>query len=202
MLLANLMLSRDGNMLRKSLIITFNTVATLVALATPSFAFNFGFTFDNALNGGGSVTGIIRGLDEGTGAATSVEVLSNTTGLGIGEYVGSPLTNTWTVLGGDIVAFDFLSAGVLNSAPAVQDALLFLDSTPLSGASFRAGITPSPGPFVTGSGFVSTADIGLTFTRLDDDTEAIPEPLSVLGTLAAVGMGVAMKRKHSEADNC
>jgi len=167
--------------------------------AMPAAAINFGFSFNNELNGGGAVTGIIRGLDEGTGAASSVEVLSNTTGLGIGEYIGSPLTNSWTVSGGDIIAFDFLSAGVLNTPPAVTDALLFFDSTELSGASFRAGIAPSPGPFVTGSGFVSTGDIDLTFTRLEDDdnTETVPEPTSLLGFLAigAVVTGKALKRK-------
>ncbi len=168
-------------------------------LATPAAAINFSFSFENELNGGGSVTGIIRGLEEGTSAATSVEVLSNTTGLGIGEYIGSPLLNSWTVLGDDIIAFDFLSAGVLNTAPAVTDALLFLDSSELSGATFRAGIAPSPGPFITGSGFVSTEDIGLTFTRLEDDVESVPEPTSILGllTIGAAITGGALKRKQA-----
>ena len=163
----------------------------------PAMAISFNFSFNNDLNGGGTVTGIIRGLDEGTGAASSVEVLTNTTGLGIGEYVGSPLTNSWTVLGGEIVAFDFLSAGVLNSPPAVTDALLFFDSTVLSGASFRAGVAPSPGPFVTGSGFVSTDDIGLTFTKVDE--VSVPEPASMLGLLAvgAVAAGGALKKRVS-----
>ncbi|MBE9129225.1 MULTISPECIES: hypothetical protein [unclassified Coleofasciculus] len=56
-------------------------------LAMPAAAIDFGFSFENALNGNGTVTGLIRGLEEGTGAATSVEVLSNTAGFGIGEYV-------------------------------------------------------------------------------------------------------------------
>ncbi|NES85964.1 MAG: hypothetical protein F6K10_33825 [Moorea sp. SIO2B7] len=160
-------------------------------LAMPATALNFGFSFDNELNGGGSVTGIIRGLDEGTGAASSVEILTNITGLGIGEYVGSPLVNNWTVSGGDIIAFDFLSAGVLNSPPAVTDAWLFLDSTELSGASFRAGVAPSPGPFVSDSGFVSTEDIGLTFTQLEDEIESVPEPTSVL-SLLTIGAAIAI----------
>ncbi|MBE7384754.1 MAG: PEP-CTERM sorting domain-containing protein [Leptolyngbya sp. SIO1E4] len=166
----------------------------------PAMAIDFNFNFDNALNGGGTVTGVIRGLEEGTGAATSVEVLSNTTGLGIGEYVGNPLTNSWTVLGGEIVAFDFLSAGVLNTPPAVTDALLFFDSTELSGASFRAGVAPSPGPFVTGSGFVSTEDIGLTFTRFDEEPESVPEPASMLGllTIGATVVGGALKKKTAQ----
>lgn len=187
-------------MLKQSAIAILGATPVLLTFAAPAAALDFGFSFNNELNGGGAVTGIIRGLEEGTGAATSVEILSNTTGLGIGEYIGSPLTNSWTVLGGDIVAFDFLSAGVLNSPPAVTDALLFFDSTELSGATFRAGIAPSPGPFVTGSGFVSTEDIGLTFTQLEDETESTPEPASILGILAVAGMGMGMKRKLANAE--
>ncbi|NEO79679.1 PEP-CTERM sorting domain-containing protein [Moorena sp. SIO4G3] len=175
------------------------SIAGTTLLAMPATAINFGFSFGNELNGGGTVTGIIRGLDEGIGAATSVEILSNTTGLGIGEYVGNPLINTWTVLGGNIVAFNFLSAGVINTSPAVTDALLFFNSTELSGASFRAGVAPSPGQFVTGSGFVSTEDIGLTFTQLEDDVQSVPEPTSILGLLAigATVTGTALKRKSA-----
>lgn len=164
-------------------------------LSTSVMAANFSFSFNNELNGGGAVTGIIRGLDEGTGAATSVEVLSNTTGLGIGEYVGSPLLNLWTVSGGEIIEFEFLSAGFLNNSPEVTDALLFLDSGELSGASFRAGVAPSPGPFVTGSGFVSTEDIGLTFTRLPDEPAHVPEPAAILGLAAIGGLGLTTKKK-------
>ncbi|NEP91317.1 MAG: PEP-CTERM sorting domain-containing protein [Okeania sp. SIO2C2] len=168
-------------------------------LTIPAKAIDFNFSFNNELNGGGAVTGIIRGLDEGTGAASSVEVLTNTTGLGIGEYVGSPLTNSWTVLGEEIIAFDFLSAGVLNTSPAVTDALIFFDSTELSGASFRAGIAPSPGPFVTGSGFVSTEDINLTFTAISTTpiSTDVPEPSSILGfgMLTTFAFGKAFKRK-------
>lgn len=133
----------------------------------------------------------MRGLEEGVSAATSVEVLPNNTGLGIGEYVGSPLINSWTVSGGIITAFDFLSAGVLNTIPAVTNALLFLDSTELSGATFRAGVAPSPGPFVTGSGFVSTADIGLAFTKIPN----VPEPSTAFLLVFGLGlMGLVRKK--------
>ncbi|NET57038.1 MAG: PEP-CTERM sorting domain-containing protein [Symploca sp. SIO2E6] len=185
------------NTLQQALLALTTGIVGTSFFTMPATAINFGFSFNNELNGGGAVTGIVRGLDEGTGAATSVEILSNTTGLGIGEYIGSPLTNSWTVSGGEVIAFDFLSAGVLNSPPAVTDALLFLDSTELSGASFRAGIAPSPGPFVTGSGFVSTEDIGLTFSRLEDENQSVPEPTSLLSLLAigAAVTGTALKRK-------
>lgn len=170
------------------------TGAVLSASAAIAMPMDYNFTFNNALNGGGTVTGIVRGLQEGTSAASSVEVLSNSTGLGVGEYIGSPLTNSWTVLAGEVVAFDFLSAGVLNSPPAVLDALIFLDSTELSGASFRAGIAPSPGPFVTGSGFVSTEDIALTFTKVDVAPIPGPAPIFLLAAGLA-GLVTTRRRK-------
>ncbi len=136
------------NILKQTLLALSAGVVGTTLVAMPAAAINFGFSFDNELNGGGAVTGIVRGLDEGTGAATTVEILSNTTGLGIGEYIGNPLLNTWTVSGGEIIAFNFLSAGIINTPPAVTDALLFFDSTELSGASFRAGVAPSPGPLL------------------------------------------------------
>ncbi|NES23122.1 MAG: PEP-CTERM sorting domain-containing protein [Symploca sp. SIO3E6] len=184
--------------LQQTLLALSTGIVSTSLFAMPATAIDFDFSFNNELNGGGAVTGIIRGLDEGTGSATSVEVLSNTTGLGIGEYIGNPLLNTWTVSGGDIINFNFLSAGIINTPPAVTDALLFFDSNELSGATFRAGVAPSPGPFVTGSGFVSTDDIGLTFTqRIEDETETVPEPTSLLGFLAigAAVTGTALKRK-------
>mmetsp|Transcript_37543 Transcript_37543/g.86673 ORF Transcript_37543/g.86673 Transcript_37543/m.86673 type:complete len:150 (-) Transcript_37543:123-572(-) len=126
----------------------------------------FKFSFENALNGGGFFTGQILGLGPNVtdAPATSVEILTRSDqSLGIGEYIGRPLLNVFTVRDCNVTDFNFLSAGIINQAPAVLDALLFLDSTELSGAVFRAGVAPNPGPFVTGSGFVDTEDINLTF---------------------------------------
>ncbi len=75
----------------------------------------FDFSFVNSgSNGGGTVTGIIRGLSEGTGAASSVEITGNTGGFGLGEYVLGSTYNTWTVAEGLLTSFDFLSFGVYN----------------------------------------------------------------------------------------
>jgi hypothetical protein len=167
-------------------------------LTMPASAIDFGFSFENALNGAGSVTGVIRGLEEGTGAATSVEVLSNTAGFGLGEYVGSPSNNSWTVLSGNLVAFNFLSFGVNNTPPAATNATLFFNSSEVIGASFRAGISTSPYSVTTGSSGVTTEDINLTFNRLDE-SESVPEPTSILSLLAvsAAAMGTTLKRKQA-----
>lgn len=176
-----------------------NGVIGTILLTMPATAVDFSFSFENALNGNGTVTGLIRGLEEGTGAATSVEVLSNTAGFGIGEYVqvGSLFDNSWTVLDGNLVAFDFISFGVLNTPPAVTDATLFFDSSELLGASFRAGISSSPYSITTGSSRVETEDINLTFTRIDDDIESVPEHTSISSLLVvgAAAIGTALKRK-------
>ncbi|MBE9115614.1 PEP-CTERM sorting domain-containing protein [Lusitaniella coriacea LEGE 07157] len=171
-------------------------------LAMPAMAISFNFSFDNALNGGGAVTGVIRGLEEGTGAATSVEVLSNTTGFGLGEYIGSPSSNSWTVMGGELIAFDFISFGIRNTPPATTDSTLFFNSSELMGASFRAGVNSNISSVITGRSGVTTEDIALTFTQftqLDDEPESVPEPASVLSLFAigAVATGSVLKRKEA-----
>jgi hypothetical protein len=158
----------------------------------PATALDFSFSFNNALNGSGSVTGVIRGLEEGTGAADSVEVLSNTLGFGLGEYVGNPGNNTWTVLSGEITAFNFLSFGVRNTSPAVTGSTLFFGSRELNGATFRAGLSNSPSSVTIGNSGVTTQDIALTFTRISDPTP-IPTPALLPGL---VGMGIAALRKR------
>lgn len=86
---------------------------------------DFDFSFTNSANDGGTVTGIVRGLmDDATSSAASVEVLSNSTGFGIGEYVGSPSDNIWVVAAGMLVEFDFLAFGSSNSSPDVFDSSL------------------------------------------------------------------------------
>jgi hypothetical protein len=152
----------------RSVFLVLSTSVIGTTLATmPAKAIDFGFSFENALNEGGTVTGVIRGLEEGTGAATSVELLTNTAGFGLGEYVGNPEVNFWTVLGGDLVAFNFFSYGVLNTPPAVTNASLFFSSEESIGVSFRAGITAFASQLTTGDSSVTTEDINLTFSRVN-----------------------------------
>jgi hypothetical protein len=148
------------------------------ALSPAAMALSFNFSFTNTANpAGGTVTGIVEGLtDNATSAATSVQVLSNTAGFGLGEYVGSPNVNTWTLLGGGISSYIFLSFGVDNSSPAVTDStLLFSDSS-------GGGLLKSPN-----SGFIGR-NSGLTFTAVP-----VPTPALLPGL---VGMGMAFLRKR------
>ncbi|MEO0566442.1 MAG: hypothetical protein AAF066_01825 [Pseudomonadota bacterium] len=138
---------------------TFAAVAATVIMATlPARAatitdFTFSFT-NSAANGGGTVTGIVRGLEDNmTGqAATSVEILTNTAGFGIGEYVGNPFLNSWDVAGGLISGVFFSSFGTGNTSPAVVDSSFFvsfaravqigLNNSPTSVSSVPTGSTP------------------------------------------------------------
>jgi hypothetical protein len=104
------------------------------------------FNFVNGANGGGIVTGIVLGLvdDKADQKATSVTVLSNSHpggAFGIGEYVGVPLWNEWSVFGGVVTAVTFGSYGIYNSAPAVMDASLLLDFDISGGIDDWAGLT-------------------------------------------------------------
>lgn len=165
-------------------------------LSVPTIAADFNFSFNNELNGGGIITGIIRGLNEGTGEASSLEIFTNTIGFGIGEYIGNPNVNSWTVSGENIVAFNFLSGGILNTSPDVTEAVLFFDSTILSGTEFRAGLTFSPISVVIGNSFISTEDINLTFTPvITSNTVSEPSMIISLGMLTIFGIKRCFKRK-------
>src|SRR5262249_18378983 len=85
----------------------------------PASALTFHFSFNNAAANDPAqslVQGFISGLQDNTAlqAATSVRITSNPAGFGVGEYVGSPSFNSFTVTGGAITAFDFVSFGVNN----------------------------------------------------------------------------------------
>jgi hypothetical protein len=200
-------------MFKQSMIALASAVALGTAFAGSAEAVDFKFQFNNVLNGEGVVEGFIRGLeDNGTSAATSVEVTSNTEGFGIGEYVGNPLFNSWTVTGGILTDFDFISFGSLNTSPAVTDSALFFGSRESQDATFRAGLNDASNSITIAAGetFIppnfsiitigatrfSTEDIGLTFTRVEE-VESVPEPASLLSLFAigAVAAGGALKKK-------
>ncbi|GAA5213616.1 PEP-CTERM sorting domain-containing protein [Corallincola platygyrae] len=176
--------------MRRLMTRVISAIALLMACQNAQAALlDFTFSFENALNGGGSITGIVRGLSEGTGAASSIEVFSNSAGYGVGEYVGAPFRNSWTVLNGTITDFDFLSFGVVNAAPAVTSASLFFGSEASLGASFRAGVSDRADAITTGSGIVTTEQIALSF----QPAAAVPAPAALLLMGLAV-FGLAARR--------
>lgn len=149
--------------------------------------FNFSFTND-ATTGGGTVTGIVRGLtDNATSAATSVEVLTNTSSLGsfgIGEYIGNPTVNSFTLSSGVITSAGFTSVGVLNTSPAVTDSSLgFFFNFP--NAPRGAGLAKNRG------GFNLNPNAGLTFTP----ATPVPTPALLPGL---IGLGAAALRKRKQ----
>ncbi|KXI30971.1 PEP-CTERM sorting domain-containing protein [Paraglaciecola hydrolytica] len=152
--------------------------------AQASLIFDFSFT-NSVNNGGGIVTGEILGLlDNATGSATSVRVLSNSSGFGIGEYIGSPGLNVFTVFAGELISFDFVSFGINNLPPAVTDSTLkltfnsdnILGIAGLANFDNRVGLAdfrqtgfsvvqrsvPEPGMFI----LLSFGIAGLLFSRL------------------------------------
>lgn len=172
--------------------LTHALIAALLACCSLSSAqaalFDFSFTFSNrdGSYAGGTITGIVRGLtDNATSAASSVEITGNSDGFGLGEYIGNPLFNSWTMSGGLIAGYSFFSRGVGNSAPAVTCCTLLLDSTVINGT----GLQDSP----MGGGF-SSARASISFTRLQT---SVPEPdASCLLAAAAVGIGAAVRKSR------
>jgi|GEM_PF-5089182 len=185
------------------LLSSVTVLAWSILLTRPATAIDFSFSFENVLSlsgRDGTVTGVIRGLEEGTGSATSVEVLSNTAGFGLGEYVGSPTRNSWTVLDGNLVAFEFTELGRLNTPPEITSGNLFFDSSANPpGLEFRAILEQTPFRIIINPSGFTTEDVNLTFTRLDDDIESVPEPTSILSLLVvgAAAIGTALKRKQT-----
>jgi hypothetical protein len=102
----------------KLLVLAFLAVATwLGPVSAHALSFNFSFTNSTVPE---TVTGVITGLvDNSVSSATSVQVTSNTAGFGLGEYVGSPVPNSFTVSGGVITFYLFQSFGESNTSPAV-----------------------------------------------------------------------------------
>lgn len=167
--------------------------AAAMAGASMAATVDFAFSFENTPNGGGTVTGIVRGLDDsGTSAASSVEILTNTAGFGVGEYVGQPLTNSWTVSQGVLTSVSFLSYGALNDAPDVTGSSLLLNSGTIGvGTSVFGGLTNS-------GSLIRSNDLGpitAVFTLVAP--AVIPLPASGWLLLAALGGAAGLSRRRA-----
>jgi hypothetical protein len=166
---------------------------TSTVLSAPAYASAvYQFTFDNTANGGGTVHGTVTlpSSADGTYAASSVVITSNTAGFGLGEYVGDPADNSFVVSGGNITdASVFLAFGSQNSSPAVACCSLTLGDQFGTG-SVRAGLTQSRDQ-------VLTAQLPVTFT-LQAPLRALI-PLFVSGLGVALSIGCRRKRKSRAA---
>lgn len=183
---------------RKSLLGVALVAVLALVRVEPANALTYLFSFENVMNGGGTVTGMIDGLNEGTGAATSVAVVSNTAGFGVAEYALTAETNTWTVTGGIITAYSFYSFGAVNP---MTDASLFFDSSNFNGLSFRAGLSDMPRSVVSHNTGITSADIGIIMGQTASPTSpsspaAVPVPAS-LPLLAAGVAALAFVRRRS-----
>ena len=168
----------------KSKLLTVVAIAAIGASvwSYPANALTYHFSFTNALlNQSGVVEGFIRGLtDNATSAATSVEVTSNGDGYGVGEYIGNPSANSFTVAAGAIEAINFRSDGALNSAPDVTCCVLFIS------APNRAVLWGTPSPQQALLRFVNTP-LELTVVSETPLPAALPLFATGLGALGLLG---------------
>src|SRR5215471_14503262 len=135
--------------------VTAAAFSGFISLATgPVKADTFHFSFVNlAANGGGTVMGTII-LNATDTAATSLTVDSNTAGFGLGQYVGNPTSNAFTVVSGQITSANFFGTGPTSVAcctlafdvtPGIQGG--FTNSTatlPVLPVSDDSGVTFTP----------------------------------------------------------
>ena len=149
---------------------------------------DFTFSFTNVASGGGIVAGIVRGLtDDATSAASSVEVLSNTSGFGVGEYVGKPLLNLWILTAGNITGVNFNSFGLFNVSPDVTDSSLNIE---LFGGGSSVGLEHLDAVINV------SALTGLTFTPVFEPP-TVPLPAAGFLLVGALGGLAALRRRKT-----
>lgn len=156
----------------------FAMISAAILAAGQVQAATFTFSFYNWANGGGDVTGVVRGLaDNATSAASSVEILSNTAGFGLGEYVGTASANQWTTKNGKLLDFEFLAESLLL--------VRWLES----GRYWtEAGLSEIPGGLGSAGG-------GITHLKFDPPLGEVPLPAS-LSLLAGALLGLRMLQRR------
>ncbi|RUT00222.1 hypothetical protein DSM106972_076700 [Dulcicalothrix desertica PCC 7102] len=125
---------------------------------------------------------------------------------------GSAIKQTISVAAGDTLKFDWLFDAddylPYNdfSFYSISSAANLLADVALVGnygqTSDQTTYTfANAGTYTIGFGVMNSLDNALSGTRLTvDNVEAVPEPLTILGTLAAGSIGAAMRRKYKQQD--
>jgi hypothetical protein len=162
-----------------------------VSSANASLIFDFSFT--DIFNNNAKVTGEILGLSNNNfGAASSVRVLSNSQGYGVGEYVGMPVNNMFEVLNGSIVTANFKSLGLLNSTPNVTGSSLKLFYGGIGFVQYEVGISSN------GASVGTTTNNPLSQLVFEKRNVPVPAPSSlILLSLGLAGLSFARYRKQS-----
>jgi hypothetical protein len=176
------------------------------APAAQAATLGFSFQFTNVANGGGTVTGIIRGLaPNGTVSAGSVQITGNTGGgfapagvdpaVSLGEYVGTATQNSFIMLNGSIFSFNFISIGAAGFS-STDCCSLQLEG--VVGGESDVGLTYDPG----GNGPHGSFLTNISFAALPGPGPGpSPVPLPATGplALAALVLGGAMFRRRARA---
>ena len=176
-----------------SLGVGFLALATVLVSAHAGNAAIFNFSFSNVT---GKVTGTVSGTinlpnGDGTFAATSVTVNSFPVGLGY-----DPTNWNWVTLSSENTFI--VKSGNISVAAGSN----FYGSKPCGAAFCALGMNVQwAEPFVTfldafnGSGVIDGVKVPtLTFSSAG----AVPEPLTILGTGTALGMGAFFKRQQAK----
>src|SRR5262249_20918472 len=151
------------------------------------------FSFNNAPNFD-LVEGTISGLlnNNSLSAATSVQVTSNPEGFGIGEYIGSPNTNLFSVSGGMVQFANFESLGFQNLAGDLANG-----TDGVTCCSLRLSVINGPGLSnnPNNAGFGS---LNLVFTPVSEILLPAALPLFATG-LGALGLLAWRRKKKAQA---
>lgn len=164
----------------------FAIFTVAVSNSAHAITYDFEFSFINKdIHGGGTVTGIVRGLTEGRSSATSVEVLTNSDNFGIERY-SFPFLNIWEVENGAVTFVDFVSRSDNVTDLVSGCCILHFFFFPDVGAA--EGILRDPSVF-SGS---TSGDFGLKFTPVP--LTPVPLPASGLLLVAAIAGAAGHRR--------
>lgn len=197
--------------------------AIAMTASIPAGAATVGATFDFSGGFGSATSFDFSKPDLGLTVSSNIgEVSRRLLGLGVNSHVSRPNNDaSFEIEKGEELILDFakeisLETATFTFVDSRDDASLEIDGSQLIKGNIRDNATELFAPTVSfknlfGSGLSGTSfafgavDINdgyllkkVTVRHFADGTE-IPEPLTILGTFAAVGAGAAIKRKHSQA---